>query len=95
MLIERHGMPMPEVNVRLEGLVVDALWRRERVVVELDGHETHYYPAAAERDRRRDLRLRRGGFTVLRYTWRQVTEEQGAVIGDLERSLAASRQRGL
>jgi very-short-patch-repair endonuclease len=95
MLIERHGIPMPEVNVRLEGFVVDALWRRERVVVELDGHETHSYPAAAERDRRRDLILRRGGFTVLRYTWRQVTYEQGAVIGDLERSLGSSRQRGL
>jgi Protein of unknown function (DUF559)/Transcriptional regulator, AbiEi antitoxin len=91
-LIERHGIPMPELNVRLEGFVVDAVWRRERVIVELDGHDTHSYPAAAERDRRRDLLLRRGGFTVLRYTWQQVTEEQGAVIGDLRRSLAASGQ---
>ncbi len=94
-LIERHRIAMPEVNVRLEGFVVDALWRRERVVVELDGHDTHSYPAAAERDRRRDLLLRRGGFTVLRYTWQQVTEEQGAVIGDLQAALAASRQRGV
>jgi hypothetical protein len=35
---ESAGLPLPEVNVRIAGMTVDALWRRERVIVEIDGH---------------------------------------------------------
>jgi hypothetical protein len=65
-LCESSGMTPPEVNVTLAGLKVDALWRGQRVIVELDGHEAHSYPAAAERDRRRDLILRGAGYKIRR-----------------------------
>jgi very-short-patch-repair endonuclease len=93
-LVERAGLRIPEVNPRLEGFVVDALWRTERVVVELDGHASHAKPAAVERDRRRDLLLRTAGFAVRRYTWRQVTREPHVVVADLRAAIERRRPDG-
>jgi hypothetical protein len=64
-LCEGAGLPVPEVNPTIAGIEVDALWREQRLVVELDGHQAHSYPAAAERDRDRELRLRSSGYRVL------------------------------
>ena len=86
-LCETHAIPRPEVNATVCGLMVDALWRRERVVVELDGRAAHASSAAMERDRARDLTLRAAGYTVLRYTWRQVTREMRAVARDVRAHL--------
>jgi hypothetical protein len=82
-LLQEHGVPMPEINVRVGPFKVDAVWSAERVVVELDGHATHAQPARAEADRQRDLELRARGFTVRRYTWQQVTRTPDAVVADL------------
>ena len=87
LLCEDAGVPLPEVNVLVAGLKVDALWRARRLVVELDGHDAHGYPAAAERDRRRELTLRDAGYDVRRYTWQQVTEQADRVIADLRTGL--------
>jgi Protein of unknown function (DUF559) len=85
---EGHNIPLPEVNARLHGFTVDALWRRQRVVVELDGGDGHTTRAQMDRDRRRDLALRMHGFIVIRYTGNQVYFEPEAVAADLSRTLA-------
>ena len=87
LLCERAGIPIPEVNVYVEGFKVDCLWRTDRVIVELDSRLAHGRTAAVERDRHRDLVLRRAGFDVRRYTWRQVTGEPASVIADLRTAL--------
>ena len=81
-------MPIPELNAYVEGFKVDALWRDERLVVELDGHATHANPVANEEDRHRELVLRRAGYRVCRYTWQQVTARPDALTGDLRLQLA-------
>ena len=86
-LCERHRIPIPAVNVMVEGWLVDAVWVDRRVVVELDGNRGHRTPAQLERDHSRDLQLRAAGFTVVRYTWAQVTEQTRVVAADLRRLL--------
>ncbi len=87
-LCERHELPLPEFNSPLEGYIVDALWREERVIVELDGRDGHHTWAQIQRDRERDLRLRALGFLVLRYVWRQVVHDAASVVADLTRALS-------
>jgi predicted transcriptional regulator of viral defense system len=68
-----HGLPRPEVNQRVAGHEVDALWREQRLVVELDGRTFHDGPAAFERDRERDADLVAAGYRVMRVTWRRLS----------------------
>jgi very-short-patch-repair endonuclease len=85
LLCERDSLTPPDVNVKVAGWTVDAVWFDQRIAVELDSHVAHGTPAAMEEDRRRDLELRAAGYIVLRYTWRQLTDEWDLVIADLRR----------
>jgi very-short-patch-repair endonuclease len=86
-LCEESGIKLPQINATVNGLMVDALWERQRVIAELDGHAAHATPAAAERDRRRELTLRSAGYRVHLYTWQQITEEPELVVSDLRGAL--------
>ncbi len=57
------------------GFEADFLWRDARLVAEVDGRDVHATRRAFEHDRRRDQRLMRLGWRVVRFTWRQVTAE--------------------
>lgn len=83
LLVERAGLPIPELNVWVDGFKVDAFWREQNLIVELDGHATHANPVANARDRHRELIHRRGGRRLCRYTWQQVTREPEVVAADL------------
>ena len=91
---DAERIPLPEVNRKVVGLMVDALWPSERVIVELDGGAAHGSPVAIERDRRRELTLRARGYVVLRYAWGQITEQPGLVAADLRAALAEAASRG-
>jgi very-short-patch-repair endonuclease len=83
-LVARAGLPRPLTNHRVEGLTVDAYWPDQHLVVELDSRRWHLLdPRAFEDDRRRDVVLRRAGYEVVRFTWRQVTQERGYVVETL------------
>jgi very-short-patch-repair endonuclease len=56
----------------LDRFEVDFLWRDERLIVELDGWQSHRTRSAFEEDRARDARLKLLGYGVLRFTWRQL-----------------------
>jgi hypothetical protein len=84
---ERWRLPIPRLNVRVHGILVDAYWPAAGLVVELDGHANHSSPAQRQRDRRRDLDLRTHGLTVLRYDWALLRERQQSVYGDIVAAL--------
>jgi hypothetical protein len=69
----------PVVNGTVEGFEVDFHWPDTRLVIETDGREHHGTRAAFERDRARDQALAAAGWTVLRFTYRQVLEEPARV----------------
>ena len=85
-LCERVGIPLPEVNVWIEGVLVDAVWREQKLVVELDGENNHSSWKQIQDDRSKELRLRAGGFDVVRYGTRQCEEEPRLVEQDLRRA---------
>ena len=87
-LCESYDIPLPEVNVRLAGWTADFYWRQQGVVVEVDGHGNHHTPAQRDRDRRKDLALRRTGLVVNRYSAEQVDATQQAVAADVIATLA-------
>ena len=71
-LIRQAGLPTPETNARIAGYEVDLLWRRERLVVEVDGWQFHGHRLAFERDRDKEQALVAAGLRVARITARQL-----------------------
>lgn len=84
-LIDRAGIPRPEINSIVEGFEVDGVWRDARLVVELDGRGAHGTAAAFERDRERDRRLQVAGWRPVRITYRQMRDVPRAILDDIRR----------
>ena len=90
-MLARSDLPRAELNVTVEvaGRLIEAdcLWRRQRVIVELDGGQSHGTQTAFESDRKRDRQLQATGWSVIRVTWRQLDEPK-EVIADLRKVLS-------
>jgi very-short-patch-repair endonuclease len=86
-LCERHDLPIPAFNLAVEGWLVDAVWPRAHLVVEVDGLDGHRTRAQLERDHQRDFELRQAGYIVLRYTWRQLTDTPALIAREIARAL--------
>jgi very-short-patch-repair endonuclease len=93
-LCRRHRLPRPGVNQRVASYVVDFLWREHRLIVELDGYESHGGSSAFEADRSRDAELKLLGYDVVRFTWRRIKTEPAAVASMLRRLLRRADQGG-
>jgi hypothetical protein len=89
-LCRAYGIPIPLINIWIEGFEVDACWQKERVIVELDGWEFHRTRAAFERDRRRDAKLQLAGYRVLRVSWRWLESDPDEVAATLQALLQAA-----
>jgi len=86
-LLRKAHLPAPETNVRVGAWEVDFFWRRERLVVEVDGFAYHATTRQFENDRRRDGELSASGIRVMRVTWRQLTSEPEALLVRLAQTL--------
>lgn len=91
--VRAAALPEPEMNIWLthgggEEWQVDALFRAQRVIVEIDddSHRTSY---AFELDRRKDAIRQADGYRTLRFTRRQLNEGLASVIAVLARTLAS------
>jgi very-short-patch-repair endonuclease len=81
----------PEKQRRMPGGRVDFLWPSLRLIVEVDGYESHRGKVAFEEDRRRDRTNRRQGLDTIRFTWGDVVLTPAEVAADLEHAASSSR----
>ena len=86
-ICRRHGLPAPEVNVKVGRWTVDFLWRCQRIAVETDFYDYHRGRVACQDDRARELELRQRGFAVYRFSEEQVDERPEEVVADLRDAL--------
>ena len=92
-LIREAGLPEPETQVWLAGFRVDFVWRRERVVFEIDGYRFHTSRSAFDRDRRKDLALKQAQYDPNRVTRDQVKHEPLVVLAQVASALARAAAR--
>ncbi|MFP5406471.1 MAG: type IV toxin-antitoxin system AbiEi family antitoxin domain-containing protein, partial [Gammaproteobacteria bacterium] len=90
-LVDRFDLQRPRMNaplaIRGRFFAVDALWKRERVAVELDSRGIHGTRKKFESNRQRDRILVAEGWRTMRVTWRQLQEEPAAIARDLRLAL--------
>jgi Transcriptional regulator, AbiEi antitoxin len=72
---ERDGLPTPQINVKVNGKEVDALFPTERVIVELDSLEFHHDPISFRNDRRRDRGSAAHGYLTVRLIKEDLRDE--------------------
>jgi very-short-patch-repair endonuclease len=84
----RSHITAPETNVKIGRWEVDFLWREQKLIVETDSFLYHRGSVSFEDDRARDLDLRQGGYTVLRFTDKQVENEPDRVAAVVAAALA-------
>jgi hypothetical protein len=88
--LDANELPRPLVNESLDPhKTPDFRWTDARLVIELDGFESHGTRAAFERDRARDRALLARGWRVARITKRQL-EDAPAEIADQLKTLLRS-----
>jgi very-short-patch-repair endonuclease len=86
--LRRANIPAPEVNGRVANYTADFVWRKEKVIVEVDGYDYHRGRAAFERDHERDAEHLRLGFLVIRVTGRQLARDLEALLVQIAAALA-------
>lgn len=77
-LCQAHGISRPLVNELVGTWRPDFRWEDERVIVETDGLRFHQTAAKRRRDAQKDAAMRALGYTVVRLTWADVTEDPAA-----------------
>jgi very-short-patch-repair endonuclease len=95
--VTRHHLPMPEINVILVDLgrrEVDALYRAEKLIVEVDSWKFHGDRAAFERDRAKDTRALAAGYLTVRITDHRMKRGGAEEAADIRRILTRAGSGG-
>lgn len=86
-LCQRRGLPLPQVNVLIEGHLVDFYWPKAKLIVETDGYVFHKDRAAFERDHEVTVALTAAGYKVLRVTYRMLKSNPASFLALVADSL--------
>ncbi len=71
----------------------DLTFDEVKLIVEIDGFAYHGDRDAFERDRQRLNLLTAAGWTVLRFTWRQIHDDPAAVVAQIKQTRRLLRTR--
>jgi very-short-patch-repair endonuclease/predicted transcriptional regulator of viral defense system len=91
-LLDAHDLPRPLTNHWIDTVEVDACWPQRRLAVELDGWGTHATRRAFQDDRERANDLTAAGWTLLRFTWADVTRRPQDAATRVRGALARARR---
>lgn len=94
-LARAHGLPTPERQVDLGSGDhwigrVDFVFRRARLVVEVDGAEFHDGLINRRHDADRDALLAADGWTVMRFRWDDVVNRGAGVVAQIRNHLSTA-----
>ncbi|MBV8692747.1 MAG: DUF559 domain-containing protein [Actinobacteria bacterium] len=91
-LLEQYGIEQPErqVNLGAEEWIgrVDFLYRRAKLIIELDGRVGHDGELDRTRDRLRDRALTAAGFHIMHVKWEDLVLNPAGVVADIRTVLA-------
>jgi very-short-patch-repair endonuclease len=97
-LLRRAGIKNWRANHRIwidgELFVADVAIEEHHVVIEVDGMAYHVDADRFQHDRTRQNTLTTAGWTVLRFTWNDLTNRPEYVINKLRQAVAGSLYRG-
>ena len=86
-LCERSRLPLPRPQFRIAGFAADFAWPGRRVVVEIDGVQSHLTLAAFHSDRAKGNVLTALGWRVLRFTHADVRRRPARTMRTLRKVL--------
>jgi hypothetical protein len=86
-LCQKAGLPLPQVNVLVEGCLVDFYWPKAKLIVETDGYAFHKDRPAFERDHEATVALTAAGYKVLRATYRMLKSNPAPILSLIRESL--------
>ena len=93
-LCRQSSLEEPEFQYRVRlcgrNRRIDFALPQLRIAIEVDGYESHSRYDVFQDDRVRANELELAGWTVLRFTWHQLTERPDYVLGVLRRAIAAA-----
>jgi len=72
---------------------VDFIFMDARLIIELDGHDYHSTPEQLENDSKRQRYLSRSGFTVIRFTGREIVKDCASCISEVREIYNERMQR--
>lgn len=85
--LRKRSLPKPKLNAEMRvgdlTIEVDCLWRKQRVIAELDGRAAHELPHAFETDRARDRALIAAGWKTPRITWHAIHRDGDNLADEL------------
>lgn len=82
----RFKLPRPEVDFRLDRSVVDLIWTKRRLILEVDSREFH--EDRFDEDRLRDLDHLAKGYETVRVTHRMIEDQPDHVMSKIATILA-------
>jgi uncharacterized protein DUF559 len=94
------GLPPPMLQVWIGGTEhmigrVDFLWSDQWTIAEADGAAKYADPDRARKQIRRDTELRRAGYEVVHFTWRDLASDPAGVVQSIRVAFVrAARLRG-
>jgi very-short-patch-repair endonuclease len=88
-LLRSAGITGWKANYPIGGYVVDFAFPASMVAIEIDGFAFHSDPVDFWNDRVRQNRISLLGWTVLRFTWQDLTEQPERVIAEVRRATSA------